>query len=102
MLQNAREAIVRMLNPYLSDPVERVTRDPVRKLGWDDRIVGAMRLAVKAGVVPVQLATAARLALQRACQQNKWTNPAESLNLILHDIAEKDRLPMRDLILQAY
>ena len=100
--QNASEAIVRMLNPYLSDPVERVTRDPVRKLGWDDRIVGAMRLAVKAGVVPVQLATAARLALQRACQQNKWTNPAESLNLIWHDIAEKDRLPMRDLILQAY
>ena len=44
----AEDAVERMTNPFLRDPVERVTRDPVRKLGWDDRLIGAMKLSLKA------------------------------------------------------
>ena len=41
------DALIRMVNPYLRDPVDRVTRDPVRKLGWEDRLIGSMKLACK-------------------------------------------------------
>ncbi len=66
----AEDLLARMTSPFLCDPVARVTRDPARKLGWDDRLVGAMRLALQAGVQPVLLAEGARLAAQG------WTRDA--------------------------
>lgn len=62
----ADDLLRRMVNPYLSDAVARVIRDPQRKLGWNDRLVGAMRLALAAGVKPVRLAAGARVALRLA------------------------------------
>ncbi len=59
----ANDLPTRMASPFLSDPVSRVIRDPQRKLGWDDRLIGAMRLALAAGVQPQRLAAGARLAL---------------------------------------
>ncbi|MFT5126432.1 MAG: mannitol-1-phosphate 5-dehydrogenase [Rhodothermales bacterium] len=58
----ADDLLPRMLNPYLRDPVARVIRDPRRKLGWDDRLIGAMRLALAAGVQPIHLASSAAFA----------------------------------------
>ena len=54
--------LVRMVNPFLKDQVARITRDPERKLGWDDRSIGTMRLALSQGVSPVIFARGARLA----------------------------------------
>ena len=53
-----------MTNPYLYDSVERVGRDPRRKLGWDDRLVGTLRLVLQQHIVPRRyaLGTAAALA----------------------------------------
>jgi len=34
----AEDLLARMVNPFLQDSVERVGRDIVRKLGWDDRL----------------------------------------------------------------
>jgi len=42
-------------NRALGDTVFRLARDPLRKLGPRDRLVGAARLAEKAGVVPETL-----------------------------------------------
>lgn len=53
----------RMLNPHLGDLVDRVTRDPARKLGWEDRLVGTMRLALAEGVIPRRFALGAAAAL---------------------------------------
>jgi mannitol-1-phosphate 5-dehydrogenase len=53
----------RMVNPHLRDAVERVIRDPRRKLGWDDRLIGTMRLALDAGIQPVLFARGAAAAL---------------------------------------
>jgi mannitol-1-phosphate 5-dehydrogenase len=39
------DLLVRMMNPYVQDTVARVGRDPARKLGWNDRLIGALRLA---------------------------------------------------------
>jgi mannitol-1-phosphate 5-dehydrogenase len=67
----AEDLIVRMVNPYVRDTVARVGRDPARKLGWDDRLIGAMRLAAAAGVRPQRyaLGVAAALAWLQVSEQ---------------------------------
>lgn len=45
-------------NRPLADTITRLARDPVRKLGPKDRLVGAARLAEKAGVTPDALSRA--------------------------------------------
>ena len=53
-----------MTNPYLQDRVDRVIRDPQRKLGWDDRLIGTMRLALKYGIEPRRYALGAAAAVE--------------------------------------
>ena len=96
---NAALAVKRMLNPLLADPVARVTRDPVRKLGWEDRLIGAIRIAQKAGVEPVVLLAAARLALQKACRENYWNDPASALEKIWQGVTSLEQKKLRDLLL---
>jgi mannitol-1-phosphate 5-dehydrogenase len=57
------EIVERFENAALNDPIARVGRDPQRKLGRDDRLVGAARLAAGAGVRPRLLALSAAAAL---------------------------------------
>ena len=52
----ADDLLGRMANPLLLDTIERVTRDPDRKLGWNDRLIGTIRLALAAGVEPERFA----------------------------------------------
>jgi mannitol-1-phosphate 5-dehydrogenase len=53
----------RFANVALGDQVARVARDPIRKLGPDDRLIGGAKLALDYGIGPtnVCLATAAAL-----------------------------------------
>jgi mannitol-1-phosphate 5-dehydrogenase len=53
--QHTRELLQRFTNRALGDPVFRLGRDPLRKLAPHDRLVGAARLAEKAGLVPQAL-----------------------------------------------
>jgi mannitol-1-phosphate/altronate dehydrogenase len=46
----ADDLLARMFNPWLGDLVSRVGRDPQRKLGWDDRLAGTVRVAMAHGV----------------------------------------------------
>jgi mannitol-1-phosphate 5-dehydrogenase len=59
----ADDLLLRMTNPYLRDSVERVGRDPQRKLGWDDRLIGTMRLALRHDIEPWRYAVGAAAAL---------------------------------------
>lgn len=61
--QYAGNLLERMTNPFLMDSVERVTRDTRRKLGWDDRLIGTIRLALAQGVEPIRFAFGASAAL---------------------------------------
>jgi mannitol-1-phosphate 5-dehydrogenase len=58
----ADDLLQRMTNPYLHDDVERIVRDPRRKLGWSDRFFGTMRAALEAGIRPTALALGAAAA----------------------------------------
>ena len=63
-LAYADDLLERMTNPYLRDRIERVIRDTPRKLAWDDRLIGTMRLALDAGVTPRRFAFGAAAALE--------------------------------------
>ncbi|MGO8679238.1 MAG: hypothetical protein ACLQVX_25630 [Limisphaerales bacterium] len=58
------DLLTRMVNPFLRDRTERVTRDPRRKLAWEDRLVGTMRLALDAALAPERFALGAAAALE--------------------------------------
>jgi mannitol-1-phosphate 5-dehydrogenase len=91
ILLYAKDALKRMVNPFLNDPIERVTRDPIRKLGWEDRLIGAMRLAMDAGVKPLLLAEGARIALQRAAKDASLA-PKDLLKKIWSQGAPKEEM----------
>ncbi|WP_424114299.1 hypothetical protein [Roseiarcus sp.] len=59
----ACDLLERMVNPWLNDLVARVIRDPRRKLGWNDRLIGTMRLVLDVGMVPRRFAEGAAAAL---------------------------------------
>lgn len=87
----AGELLERMVNPWLRDAVDRVIRDPRRKLGWNDRLIGTMRLALDAGVVPRRFAQGAAAA---------WAM-LESPGLELADLwPEADAFPERKQLLR--
>jgi mannitol-1-phosphate/altronate dehydrogenase len=75
----AEDLLERMTNPYLSDAVERAARDPIRKLGYNDRIFGTMRLALEYGIEPVNMAKAAGAGLGYLLKNARINNVPENL-----------------------
>jgi mannitol-1-phosphate 5-dehydrogenase len=71
----AEDLLQRMTNPWLHDRVERVIRDPVRKLGWNDRFFGTMRIALSQGISPRAMALGAAAALSYAQEQDTDSSP---------------------------
>jgi len=61
----ADDLLIRMTNPHLRDSIERVGRDPERKLEWDDRLVGTMRLALGQDIQPENFARGVVAALSQ-------------------------------------
>jgi mannitol-1-phosphate/altronate dehydrogenase len=59
----ADDLLARMINPHLRDTVQRVGRDPERKLGWEDRLIGTMRMALREGIEPRRYGFGAAAAL---------------------------------------
>ena len=95
----ASDALRRMVNPFLRDPVARVTRDPARKLGWEDRLLGAMKLSLQTGVQPHGLAEGARLALRYACEEEGWGSKSEALDGLWNGVSAEQQAPLRELLL---
>ena len=58
----------------LRAPCVSITRDARRKLGWDDRLVGTMRLALSQGIEPVRYTLGAAAALQCLQEEEKSTD----------------------------
>jgi mannitol-1-phosphate/altronate dehydrogenase len=61
----ADDLLRRMVNPWLADTVDRVGRDIERKLCWDDRLVGTLRLGIAEGILAHRYALGAAAALTR-------------------------------------
>ena len=52
------DLLKRMTNPYLRDEVRRICRDPLRKIGYNDRFLGTIQEAFKQNVVAKTIAQA--------------------------------------------
>ncbi|MBN1509754.1 MAG: hypothetical protein JW955_23100 [Sedimentisphaerales bacterium] len=65
-----KDVRIRFSNPLLEDAITRVARDPVRKLGPDDRIIGAADLCRSQGVMPNHVATVCAAALCYDCPED--------------------------------
>jgi mannitol-1-phosphate 5-dehydrogenase len=70
----ADDLLSRMVNPFLHDSVERVGRDPQRKLEWDDRLVGSLRVALQQGIQPRRFAFGIAAALAVLDRRTLETN----------------------------
>jgi mannitol-1-phosphate 5-dehydrogenase len=99
----AEDLLERMVNPYLRDAVDRVIRDPRRKLGWDDRLIGTMRLALDAGVTPTRFAKGAAAALKLLAQESPGKTKEQLLDDLWPDAAKSQagrKSEITQLILQ--
>ena len=67
----ADDLLQRMVNPFLLDRVDRIIRDPKRKLGWNDRLFGTMRVALEQGITPRIMAMGAAAAIDHALKEDK-------------------------------
>lgn len=61
---HAADLVRRFANRALGDQIARVARDPVRKLGPRDRLIGAAVMCLEQGVMPEHLAFAAAAAIR--------------------------------------
>ncbi len=60
-------------NPLMHDTIERVARDPMRKLQPEDRLLGAMHLCIEQGVDCSAIALGAAAAFRYPCESNpRW------------------------------
>jgi mannitol-1-phosphate 5-dehydrogenase len=80
----ADDLIERMVNPHLNDLIDRVTRDARRKLGYEDRLFGTMRLALSQGIEPTHMAKGAAAAL--LCVSEDMPPTRESVATALREI----------------
>jgi len=81
----ADDLLARMTNPFLRDRVERIIRDTRRKLDWNDRLIGTMRLALAAGVKPWRLALGAAAALETlGASTDLWPEATPDLIELIH------------------
>jgi mannitol-1-phosphate/altronate dehydrogenase len=94
------DLLTRMVNPYLRDRVARVIRDPGRKLGWNDRLVGAMRVALAEGEAPQRLALGAAAALAHYTRHEATPlQRAQTVHDLLVDLWRPDRPSASDAAL---
>ncbi len=86
----ADDLLDRMVRPNLNDLVSRVIRDPARKLGYDDRLYGTMRLALRHGIQPVNLAKGAAAAVVSLIRRRDSAIPSGiPLPMSLSDLTEE-------------
>jgi mannitol-1-phosphate/altronate dehydrogenase len=87
----ADDLLIRMINPYLRDTVQRVGRDPERKLGWDDRLIGTMRMALGQGIEPRRYGFGAAAALAQVAPSTSKgeSSPVSVLKALWHE-TERD------------
>jgi mannitol-1-phosphate 5-dehydrogenase len=101
----AEDLLLRMTNPWLHDRVERIIRDPVRKLGWNDRFFGTMRAALEQGIRPRAMALGAAAAVSYAQEQRESTASPRDFLLGLWgtDASQSDALrePCVELVLES-
>ncbi|PMQ01106.1 MAG: mannitol-1-phosphate 5-dehydrogenase [Dictyoglomus sp. NZ13-RE01] len=69
----------RFKNPLLMDPISRVGRDPIRKLGPEDRIIGSAKFCLSQGIFPENIALTCSAVLLYDYPQDEEANNLQRL-----------------------
>jgi len=77
-----RTSLNKLQDKNIVDYIERNARDPIRKLGPDDRLVGSARLCLEYGVMPENLAIAIACAIH-------YEQPSDEFAVQLKEMREK-------------
>ncbi len=94
----AEDLLRRMTNPFLDDTIERAARDPLRKLGLNDRIFGTMNVVLQQGIEPLNMALGAAAALaylgkhagEYKLPENLLPDPGQSIeDLSIEEVLER-------------
>ena len=85
MLSHIDDLMLRFDNRPLGDTCARVANDPVRKLGRNDRLIGAAQLCIAHGIVPAYIAIGAAAAIHFHI---KSMGEAQSCNLAAETLCE--------------
>jgi mannitol-1-phosphate 5-dehydrogenase len=96
--QYVQDLLERMTNPLLRDRVDRIIRDPRRKLGWDDRLIGTMRLAIENNICPRRYAFGAAAAAELLANTQSKRDVTDVLNSVWG--ASNDMRDQRDVIIE--
>ena len=101
--QYAQDLLRRMTNPFLRDRVDRVIRDPRRKLAWDDRLIGTMRIALEHDIEPRWFALGAAAAVELLPQDEPRQSVPELLDSVWGELDDstEDRSSIVELIQEA-
>ena len=89
------DLLARFTNRALGDTVERVGRDPERKLGAKDRFIGAYALARRAGTPVEYLSLALAVGARRLAGEDGWDEARALAHVDAHLFPEGG--PARDL-----
>ena len=97
------DLLYRFTNAALKDTCQRVGGDPVRKLGPDDRLIGAARLAMEHGVVPAYMAVGIAAGIRRYLSESNLEQTVEFAAATLIEISRLDPgEPLTRMILDHY
>lgn len=97
----AEDLLVRMTNPFLKDAIARITRDIPRKLSWDDRVIGTMRVVLSQGKTPENFAIGAALAARELAGTGDAGAIREKLAELWPQPWEKEHERLFELIIKA-
>ena len=81
-----RTSLNKLQDRNIVDYIERNTRDPMRKLGPDDRLVGSARLCLEYGIVPENLAVAIACAMY-------YEEPSDEFAVELKRMRQEEGIP---------
>ncbi len=103
ILLHITDLLGRFRNQALGDTCQRVGGDPARKLGPDDRLIGASLLCLEQGIVPVYTALGAAGAVYRYLDENNINQTIEHASSVLMEISKLEKThPLINLILDMY
>lgn len=97
------DLLYRFTNAALRDTCQRVGGDPARKLGPEDRLIGAAALALEQGITPAYIAAGAAAGLRRYLAEAGAQQSVEAAGQVLAEVSGlADGSPLRELILEDY
>lgn len=96
------DLLYRFTNHSLKDTCQRVGGDPARKLGSDDRLAGALKLALEQKVHPAYIAVGVAAGLHRYIAEDDQTQCADVAKSILSTVSGVQEDSLVSMILEYY